>query len=164
MNDPEIPPAPTVDARELSTSRLVEAPPEAVFAAIRSPVALARWWGPKGFTNNFQEFEFSPGGRWRFVMHGPDGGHFANESVFRAIVPNERVVIEHRSSPRFELTITLTPEPGGTRVGWVQRFPTPAERDRIATYAAEANEQNLDRLAEYLGERAPARARAEDPA
>ena len=29
--------------------------------------------GPKGFTNTFQEFDLRPGGRWPFVVHGPNG-------------------------------------------------------------------------------------------
>ena len=31
----------------------------------------------------FHTFELWPGGRWRFVMHGPDGTDYPNESGFR---------------------------------------------------------------------------------
>ena len=45
-----------------------------------------QWWGPNGFTNTFHEFDLRPGGAWRFIMHGPDGTDYPNESVFVEVV------------------------------------------------------------------------------
>jgi len=39
-----------------------------------------------------------------------------------------------------------------TRVGWRQLFNSADERQRIAKFAVEANEQNLDRLAAQVAE------------
>ncbi len=142
-----MPEMPSASDRELVTSRLIEAPRDRVFEAFRDPARLARWWGPKGFTNTFQEFDLRPGGRWRFVMVGPEGAKYPNESVVVEIVPPERVVFQHVSSPQFEMTLTFADEDGKTRLGWRQRFNSVAERERIAKFAVEANEQNLDRLA-----------------
>jgi uncharacterized protein YndB with AHSA1/START domain len=133
--------------RDLFTSRVIDAAREQVFAAFADPVRLARWWGPVGFTSTFQEFDLRPDGRWRFVMHGPNGGDYQNESVFREVVRPERVVLDHVSAPRFTMTISLGEESGRTRVGWHQRFPTAAECDKVRGFALAANEQNLDRLA-----------------
>lgn len=130
--------------RELFTSRLFDAPRERVFRAFSDPSHLARWWGPKGFTNTFEELDLRPGGHWRFVMHGPDGGNYKNESVFD-VVESDRVVFRHITAPYFEMTITFTEEGGKTRVGWQQVFNSTEERDRIARFAGDANEQNLDR-------------------
>src|SRR5262249_38347298 len=102
--------------RALVTSRLIHAPRERVFEAFADASQLALWWGPKGFTNTFHEFDFRPGGHWRFTMHGPDRGNYANESVFAEIAPSERVVVRHVSSPRFELTITFPPQGKSTMV------------------------------------------------
>ena len=52
--------------RTFSTQRLLAAPPSAVFAALAQPERLARWWGPNGFRNAFEVFEFRTGGRWVF--------------------------------------------------------------------------------------------------
>ena len=68
--------------REFVHSRLIEAPVERVYEAFAEPVRLARWWGPDGFTSTFEVFDLRPGGAWRFVMHGPDGNDYPNESVF----------------------------------------------------------------------------------
>lgn len=141
--------------RELSTSRLIHAPRERVFAAFGDPTLLARWWGPEGFTNTFETFDLRPGGRWRFVMHGPDGKDYENESVFVSVDPPERVVFLHVSGHRFEMTITFERRGEETVVGWRQVFETAAERDRVATYAVAANEQNLDRLEAVVRESAP---------
>ncbi|MHB0948880.1 MAG: SRPBCC domain-containing protein [Gemmatimonadaceae bacterium] len=141
--------------RALSTSRVVSATPREVLAAFSDPERLARWWGPMGFTHRFEEFDFRPGGKWCFVMHAPKGGSFRDESEFVEVGP-ERVVLARRSPPIFELEIRFDEVPGGTRVGWCQRFESSFERDRIASFAMEANEQNLNRLeAELSRVRAP---------
>jgi uncharacterized protein YndB with AHSA1/START domain len=136
--------------RELVTGRLIDAPRERVFAAFADPERLARWWGPTGFTSTFAEFDLRPGGAWRFVMHGPDGGQYRNESVFVEVSPPARVVFDHVSSPRFQMTITFADEAGRTRVAWRQRFDSVEECQRIARFAVEANQQNLDRLADEV--------------
>ncbi len=136
--------------RDLFTSRFIDSPCERVFQAFRTHDRLATWWGPDGFTNTFDEFDFRPGGKWRFVMHGPDGTNYPNESSFVEIVPNRRIVLRHESRPQFTLTITLQEEGGKTLVGWRQEFDTVAERDRVASYAKQGNEENLDRLAEHI--------------
>jgi hypothetical protein len=133
------------------TSRELPFPAEAVFDAIRTPTRLARWWGPKGFTNSFRVFEFSPGGRWSFTMHGPNGANHPNESEFVEIVPNALVRIRHVSSPQFVLSIGLQPRDNGTLVSWEQVFADAQVGASIRHIVEPANEQNLDRLAAELG-------------
>jgi uncharacterized protein YndB with AHSA1/START domain len=45
----------------LSTERVLSVTPRKVFAVFEDPARLARWWGPKDFTNSFEQFEFKPG-------------------------------------------------------------------------------------------------------
>ena len=68
-----------------STTRYLAASPTEVFAAIKDPERLAKWWGPNGFVNRFEIFEFQPDGRWTFTMIGPNGTLYPNESVFTSI-------------------------------------------------------------------------------
>jgi len=132
------------------TSRAFPASAAAVFDAIRDARRLARWWGPAGFANEFDVFEFAPGGRWQFTMVGPDGKRYRNESVFAEIVPDTRVRIDHVSAPRFVLTIALTPTEDGTHLAWEQAFEDPAVAQSVRHIVEPANEQNLDRLAAEL--------------
>lgn len=137
-------------------AREVAASPAAVFAAIRDPARLARWWGPDGFSNTFELFEFQPGGRWTFTMHGPDGKDYPNESVFLEIVPDVRLRIRHVCKPHFELGITLEACAAGTRVSWVQSFDDPEVAKAMRHIVEPANEQNLTRLEAELAADMPA--------
>lgn len=127
-------------------SRYFAHSPQAIFAAVRDPERLARWWGPNGFTNRFEVFDFRSGGAWVFDMVGPDGTRYPNVSVFHQIENDREVVIDHTCAPFFRLTITLTPEAGGTRVHWCQVFEDPAFAQAMRHILEPANEQNLDRL------------------
>ena len=124
--------------------------PSVIYAAFRTPDLLAAWWGPEGFTNTFEVFEFEAGGRWRFVMHGPDGKDYPNQSVFHALEPGRKVVIRHDCAPFFTLTVLLDRVAGGTRVDWEQVFDDAATAQAVKHVVVPANEQNLDRLARVL--------------
>jgi uncharacterized protein YndB with AHSA1/START domain len=137
-----------------NTSREIPATAQQVFAAFSDAERLARWWGPKGFTNTFKVCEFKPGGRWSFIMHAPNGGEHPNESVFTEIESPRKVVVQHVSEPKYRLTVDLTSSVGGTVVAWAQVFESADMASRLAHIVVPANEQNLDRLsAEVL--RAP---------
>ena len=133
-----------------NTQRFLSAPPGAVFDAIQAADRLARWWGPAGFTNTFDVFEFRNGGRWQFSMIGPDGTSYPNQSVFALIEPDRQVVIEHVNEPHFQLTITLEPVNEGTLLHWSQVFADERVGKALADMVTVANEQNLDRLAAEL--------------
>lgn len=140
--------APRSDTRTLD----IAATPAQVFAAMRDPDRIARWWGPDGFTNTIHRFDFQQGGTWTLTMHGPDGKGYPNESRFTRVVPDSLFEIEHLTGHHFFLCIRLEPTEGGTRVHWEQTFDTEEHYARIAQFVAGANEQNLKRLAaEVLG-------------
>ena len=131
-------------------SRVLAHGPGAVYAAFEQPAHLAAWWGPEGFTNTFECFEFRVGGLWRFTRHGPDGRDYANQSVFQALEPGRRLVIRHDCAPYFTLTVSLRPEAGGTRIDWTQVFDDVQVARGVRPIVGSANEQNLDRLARVL--------------
>ena len=132
------------------SSRTLPFPPEAIYQAFASAELLAAWWGPAGFTNTFAIFEFRPDGQWKFVMHGPDGADYPNESRFVELMPERKVVIRHDCAPFFTLTVTLTPVAGGTEVNWEQAFDDAQVAQAIRHIIEPANEQNLDRLTAVL--------------
>lgn len=127
------------------TSRAFAASPEAVFAAFASPERLAKWWGPDGFRNTFDVFEFETSGMWRFTMHGPDGTNYPNESVFVSVEPARKIAVRHVSKPHFVLTISLERTSSGTIVTWEQAFESAEVAASVRHIVEPANEQNLSR-------------------
>lgn len=50
----------SIDAYTVRASRVIAETPGAIWDAFRDPGRLARWWGPAGFTNEFESFDFRP--------------------------------------------------------------------------------------------------------
>ena len=63
MNDKKAEATSTAD-REISTTRIFDAPRELVWKVWTEPNHIARWWGPKGFTNTIHTMDVKPGGVW----------------------------------------------------------------------------------------------------
>lgn len=78
-------------AHELSVTRLIDAPVDAVWRAFTDH--LTEWWCPKPWTTEVISFDLVPGGRSAMIMRGPNGeGGEAMEGVFLDVVPARRVV------------------------------------------------------------------------
>lgn len=119
-------------ARTDSASRIVDAPPDRVFAALVDPEALVAWLPPEGMTGRFDHVDLRPGGSYRLVLTYADaseapGKASADTDVVDArivaLVPGERLVQEvdfAADDPAFAGTMTMTwtttPMAGGTRV------------------------------------------------
>ncbi|MBB5056125.1 uncharacterized protein YndB with AHSA1/START domain [Granulicella aggregans] len=138
--------------REIVTTRVFDAPRAMVFEAWTDPEQLKVWWGPRGFSNTFHEFEMKPGGTWRFTMHGPNGTNYENECRIVEITPPERIVIEHVSPPKFRLTAIFDELGTKTKLTFRQLFESPEVYGQIKRLAGQGNEDNLDRLANFLAE------------
>jgi uncharacterized protein YndB with AHSA1/START domain len=132
------------------TERTLPFSPQAVYKAFASAEVLATWWGPDGFTNEFETFEFQEGGRWTFVMVGPDSSRYPNQNVFIELEPASRVVIRHDCQPFFTLTVQLTQVADGTHLQWQQVFDDAQIAQAVKAIVEPANEQNLDRLTHAL--------------
>ncbi|MDO8541359.1 MAG: SRPBCC family protein [Opitutaceae bacterium] len=136
---------------EVLSSRIFKAPRPTVFDAFANPQHLPHWWGPKGFTNTFHEFDLRPGGAWRFTMHGPDGATYNNVKRFIEVAPPERIVFEHLGPMhRFTMTMTYDDVPEGTKLTWRMAFDPHADNAKLRNFIVEANEQNFDRLQAFL--------------
>lgn len=139
-----------VGEREIIATRIFDAPRALVWRAITDPQHLQHWWGPQGFTNTIQEFDFRPGGAWRIIMHGPDGPDYPNENVFVEIAFLERIVFDHLSYPRFRITARFEDMDGRTKLTWHQLFESAEAFENVRPYAVPGLEQNLDKLGAHL--------------
>ena len=142
-----------IDANAVRHERPFTFSPREIFAAFEAADRIARWWGPAGFTNTFQQFALEVGSHWLYVMHGPTNADFPNESIVRELVRDSKIVIEHISAPHFTLTVTLTPRDGGTQLVWHQAFDSAEFAEKMRPIVEPANEQNLDRLQAFLERR-----------
>ena len=135
------------EGKDIVTTRVLHAPRALVFRAWTEPEHLAKWWGPKGFTNTFSEYDLRPGGKWVFVMHGPEGGNYNNECTFIRIEPPGFIAWEHVSPPYFHIIARFDEVSGGnTQLTWTMRFRTAEECEKIRAFVTGKNEENLDRL------------------
>src|SRR5215212_11673734 len=75
----------------LQLNRVVAAAPAVVFGAFTDPDALAKWWGPEGFTIPSTDFDPRVGERYRIEMQPPDGQPFHLVGEFRQVDPPARL-------------------------------------------------------------------------
>ena len=158
-------PAENTSDRELVGTRLLDAPRDLVFSMFSTSEHLGKWWGPFGFRTTTYEFDFKPGGAWRFVMHGPDGTDYPNRIVFLEIAKPERIVYKNTPETEdgfadFHVTITLAEEGQKTKLVWRMVFVSPEERDAIIKKhgAAEGLTQTISRLEREVAKVADAKA------
>ncbi len=142
-------------SREIITTRVLNFPKETVFKAWADPVHLAHWWGPEGFKNIFHEFDFRPGGKWRFVMQGPDGRNYDNESEFLETSNGERIVFRHLSDPKFTVTANFEElNEKRSKLTWTMLFDSAKVCESLKSIVIPANEQNMVRLEAELNKMA----------
>lgn len=138
--------------REIRISRLLDAPVALVWEVWTKPEHIANWWGPNGFRNTISQMDVEAGGVWDLVMHGPDGTDYKNKSVFREVVPMQKLVCEHVSGPKFVATITFEARGEQTYMSWHMLFETAEQFVQVVkTFKAdEGLRQNVEKLSEYL--------------
>jgi uncharacterized glyoxalase superfamily protein PhnB/uncharacterized protein YndB with AHSA1/START domain len=137
--------------REISTSRLFNAPIELVWEMWANPEHIKNWWGPNGFTNTIHKMDFQEEGEWNLTMHGPDGTNYPNRSIYKEIIPFRKIVFEH-FNPHFFTTVLFESKGEETYIEWKMLFDTSEMRGTVirAHKADEGQKQNIDKLEQYL--------------
>lgn len=138
--------------REITMSRLLNAPIDLVWEVWTDPNHIKNWWGPNGFTNTIHSMEMEAGGEWTLTMHGPDGTDYKNKSVFREILPHKKIVYEHLTAPKFLTTINFEAQGEKTLIHWHMLFESKEQFIQVVkTFKAdEGLKQNVERLEAYL--------------
>lgn len=149
----------TQDPKAVIGTRIFDAPRALVFSAWTEPRHLAQWFGPNGFSLTTQSFDFRTGGKWRFVMHGPDGRDYKNRVVFDEIVPPERIAYSHSGEEEtasivFKTVVTFEEQGAKTKLTMHAVFPSAEARDYvIREHGADKGQiETLARLAEYVAQ------------
>jgi uncharacterized protein YndB with AHSA1/START domain len=138
--------------RELSITRLLNAPVEKVWRAWTEAEHIAKWWGPNGFTNTISKMEVVTDGEWEFIMHGPDGTDFRNKHVYGEIIKEKKLVLNHVTAPKFQMTATFEAQGDKTLLTLHSIFESAEQlQDVIRVFKAdEGMKQNMDKLEAYL--------------
>lgn len=145
----------TAKYKELRITRIFNAPRELVFDAWVNPKQLAKWWGPRDFTNPTCEVNAKPGGKIYIDMTAPDGTSHPMGGHFDKIVRPELLVFtalafddaQGNAQLRVVNTVTFIEEKGKTKITLHAEVihATPAVADALAGMDQGWN-QSLDRL------------------
>lgn len=109
---------PTAD-RELTITRVLDAPRDLVWRAWTDPLHVMQWMGPKIFTSPSCEMDLRPGGAYRVCLRPNDGEpDIFFQGVYQEIDKPQRLVFtfawdENHGGTGYETTVSLTFEEAG---------------------------------------------------
>jgi uncharacterized protein YndB with AHSA1/START domain len=148
----------TPSEREIVITRLFDAPRRLVFEAMTKPEHVQRWWGilDERYSVPVCEIDLRPGGKWRFVGHGPMGD-VCFYGVYREIAPPDRLVFTeiYEPFPDAESVVSsvFTEEDGKTRITVTCEYSSPAVRDMVLNSGMERGAAvSYDRLEDVAKE------------
>ena len=145
-----------VTDREVKFTRTFNAKVNLVWDAWTKAENLAQWWGPDGFSLTTIEFDLSPGGIWRFTMHGPDRD-FPNKIIFTEVRPHT-LLSYHQSDDDgpegiyFDAELLFTDLGEKTKLVMKMTFEKPEILKYVSeNYGAiEGGQQHIKRLAGFV--------------
>jgi len=143
--------------REISMTRVFDAPRRLVFDAFTKPELVKRWLlGPPGWTMPVCEIDLRVGGAYRYVVRHADGKEMGMGGIYREIVPQERLVctelFDEAWYPGEALVTTILAEQGGrTTLTSTMLYVWQETRDAVLKSGMERGvAASYDRLEELL--------------
>ena len=123
--------------RELTITRLIDAPREKVYRAWTDPELIVQWFTPPPWKTIRAEMDVRAGGSSVVTMQSPDGREIPNPGVYLEVVPNERLVFtdayasawEPSAKPFMTVVLTFEDEDGKTRYTARVKHWTAADRE-----------------------------------
>ena len=109
--------------RDLVLERVIDVPPDLVWAAWTQPEHVSKWFTPEPWTVAECEIDLRPGGIFRTIMRSPYRKEFPNIGCYLEIIPMQRLVWNdallpgYRPSEKPFITaiVALEPHGNGTR-------------------------------------------------
>ena len=124
------------ETTSLQIRRVYDAPVAAVYAAWTDAEQMKHWFAPSDdFGMSDVVLDVRVGGRYRVVMHRPDGDSSRVGGVYREVVPTSRLVYTWawESTPERESLVTVEFRPSGQGTELLlthQRFADTDARDK----------------------------------
>ena len=99
--------------KELTITRIFNAPRELVWKTWTDQKHIEQWWGPKGFTNPVCDWNAKVGGEILIHMKAPDGVIYPMDGKFHEIINFEKIVftsaaLDKNGKHLFEVMNTIT--------------------------------------------------------
>ncbi|WP_411823643.1 SRPBCC family protein [Leptospira sp. 'Mane'] len=149
---------PIIQDNRVVYNRYFDVPIDLAFEVWSSHEHLSEWWGPDGFTLTTKSMDFSNGGIWDFIMHGPDGHDYKNKIQFTDIKKPHYIYYKHLGDGEgakdvdFLSKIIFEEAGEGTNLIMEQIFPSKEELERVnEKYGAiEGGKQHIANLGKYL--------------
>ena len=148
----------TPSDREITLTRLFDAPRPLVFDAMTKPEHVRRWWGclDERYSVPICEIDLRVGGAWRFVGRGPKG-EYGFHGVYREIDRPGRLVFTEIYDPfpdaESVVTSVFTEEGGKTRLAVTALYPSLEVRDSVLkTGMSDGAAISYDRLEDLVRE------------
>jgi len=153
--------------RELTLTRVFDAPRELVWRAWTEPELMAKWWGPNGVTNPTCELDAKVGGKMYIVMLADEtlgplaGQRWPMRGEFQEVQEPERLVFKNQAVDENDhvlidglTTVTFEEEGGKTKmtmttVAKAMAPPAPQMLDGMEAGWT----QSLEKLGELVAER-----------
>ncbi len=127
----------TNSSRDLVLTRLIDAPPEAVFRCWTEPELMTRWFAPKPWSTPRASVDLRPGGATLVVMADENGTEYPNPGQYLEVIPNRKLVFtdaytgdwQPSEKPFFTCVLTFEPEGSKTRYTAIARHWTIEDRE-----------------------------------
>lgn len=140
---------------EIVIERSFNAPRELVFEAWTKPEHVRRWYALKVTTMTVCEIDLRVGGKWRYVLHSPDGSEHGFSGEYKEITPPERLVYSegYEAMPGHDYLVTTTFDEQNGKTTLTSRMLYKSKEDRdghVASGMEPGMRETLDRLEELL--------------
>ena len=155
--------SPHIGEQEFVVERQFTAPRTLMFQVFTQPEHLKRWWAPRPYTIPVCTIDLQPGGIWHYCMRSPEGQDQWARSVYREIVPPEKLTYtttfadEHANPiegmPEHLTTLVFMEEAGKTSVtARIQFASAAALKVAVGIGMLQGMSMTWDYLVEYVQE------------
>ncbi|MDJ0954353.1 MAG: SRPBCC domain-containing protein [Acidimicrobiia bacterium] len=124
-----------------------ESTPERVWQLWEDPSLFEKWWGPPEYPATVIDHDFSPGGKVRYYMTGPEGEKYHGWSEFIAIDPPKSLEFgdgfldddgnEVEGMPTMTSRVVISEIESGTRMVITTSFPSLEAMEQLIEMGAE---------------------------
>ena len=147
--------------KELTITRVFDAPRELVFTAFSEAEMIRQWWAPQGWDMPVCTMDFRPGGEWRYCFRNAEGQEHWARAIYQQIEPGKQIVYRNEfidsqgnlieGLPSSTFTITFSDLAGKTQLTTHVRLDSAANLEKLVGMGfKQGYTQTLNNLEQFL--------------